>query len=408
MAEAYDVIVVGAGPAGATAAYFLGQAGRRVLVLEKARVPRYKTCGGGLSCRVLEQFPFSFEPVVEARVKAVRYDLGSRSVAVPLPDRTLEMVMRDRFDAHLLAHAAAEVRTGASVQRVTEGDGSVCVETADGGAYSASHVIGSDGANSVVARSLGLWRGRRMAAAIEAEVPVPPQVMQRFAETVVFVFGQVRLGYLWIFPKARHLSVGIGALRPRRGELQGTLNRVMKRYGISLDGVPLHGHPIPYYTGREALSSRRSLLVGDAAGLVDPLTGEGIRFAVKSGRWAAEAILSGEIEGYTKRVRREIGLSHRVGMGLAALFYHLPWLCYLLGVRNPFASRAFAAMLGDEIDYPELLLYLFGSLPFYIGTELLAALAGWVRGPEQVRRIRRAVYDVPFDGPVRREGGARP
>ncbi len=76
MTQVYDVIIVGAGPAGSTAAYFLGQAGARVLVLEKEELPRYKPCGGGLAARLLDQFPFSFQPVIESRVRAISYALG--------------------------------------------------------------------------------------------------------------------------------------------------------------------------------------------------------------------------------------------------------------------------------------------------------------------------------------------
>lgn len=194
MKEIYDAIVVGAGPAGATATYFLGEAGKRVVVLEKESLPRYKTWGGGLSIRFLqEQFPFSFDAIVETQAKA-------------------------------------------------------------------------------------------LAAAIEVEAPVSPDIMRRFADRPVFIFGEIKLGYLWIFPKSDHLSVGIAALHPKRGTLQATLRQVMSRYGISLEGVRLHGHPIPIYTHREPVATHRALLVGDAAGLVDPLSGQGIRYAIKSGR----------------------------------------------------------------------------------------------------------------------------
>ena len=354
MADPYDAIVVGGGPGGASAAYFLGEAGRRVLVLDKHRLPRYKACGGGLSIHMLSSyFPFFFEPVIEARVGAVAFATGDGRIRMPLADDSVCTVMRDRFDEFILEHARAEVRQGLTVDRVREYEDRVVVETKEGPVFEGRHLIGADGANSAVARSLGIREGKTTSAAIEAEVPAPPEVMRHFADALWFIFGKVRMDYLWVFPKKAHLSIGIGALRPGRGELQTTLRRVMARLGLSLDGVPLHGHPIPLYVRRERISTSRSLLVGDAAGLADPLTGEGIRLAIKSGRLAAQAILSGSLHRYPALVHQQIGRSHSLGLTLAWLFYHFPRFCLLFGAPNPFVTSAFAEMLADRAGYPE-------------------------------------------------------
>ena len=230
MSTIYDAIVIGAGPAGGATAYFLSEAGLRVLVLEKARLPRYKPCGGGVSAALLAQFPFSFDPVIESRVTSISYALGDRTVTIPLPDHLVRMVMRTEFDQHLLNHATVEVRQETAVCRVQEVADRVVVETKKGQTFSGRYLIGADGASSIVAKSVGLRRGKLLAAAIEAEAPVAEAVMRRFAAAPLFIFGEVRMGYLWVFPKADHLSVGIGALKPRPGELQATLNRVMARH----------------------------------------------------------------------------------------------------------------------------------------------------------------------------------
>ena len=363
MTPTYDVIIAGGGPAGASAAFFLGQAGKRVLVLEKERLPRYKTCGGAVSTRVLAQFPFSFEPVIQTRVRAISYALGQSFTTVPLDDSTLCMVMREEFDAWFLDHAQAEVRTGSAVTSFQEQADSVSVTTAAGERFEGSYLIAADGANSIIAHASGLRRKRALAGAIEIEARVPPDVFRRFADAPVLIFGEVALGYLWIFPKSDHLSVGIGAVDPRPGELQAALARVMPRYGISIEGQPRHGHPLPMYRHGSVIATRRTLLAGDAAGLVDPFTGEGIRFAIQSGRLAAEAILSGHVERYASTVYRAIGRSHRLGVALTAPFYGFPRPSFELTARNPRLSQALISMVGGQIGYGRLLLQVLASIP---------------------------------------------
>lgn len=381
MSDIYDVIIVGAGPGGATAAYFLGEAGKRVLVLEKETLPRYKPCGGGLSLRMLEaMFPFTFEPVVESRVKTVTFALGRREITLSVPAGSVVMVMRDKFDTYLLARARATVRQGAAVRQVTETMDRVIVETNDGAVFEGRYLIGADGAKSVVARDLGLRRGRLMGAAIEAEAPVSPEIMERFGSEMMLILGEVRYGYLWIFPKADHLSVGIGALHPKPGELQATLSNVMARYGINIDRTMLRGHPLPLYTHREPISTARALLVGDAASLMDPLTGEGIRLAIKSGRLAAEAIASGRPNRYAAWVHWQIEICHAWGVGLAKVFFQFQGSFFRIGLLNPMAARAFLSMLADDGDYPHVIVRMLLSLPVQLVAKAVGAIASVFSG----------------------------
>jgi geranylgeranyl reductase family protein len=348
----YDAIIVGAGPAGASAAYWLGEAGRRALVLEKAHLPRYKTCGGGVPKAVFARFPFDFSPVVEREISQVRFRYADgREVAAALPDRPAAMVMRERFDLHILSHARAEVRDGSSLATIQEDETGVDVVTRAGETYRAPYLIGADGANSRVARLAGLRAGKQLGLAVEAEAPATNHLLDEYAQTMLFLFGTPPMGYQWIFPKAEHLSVGAGARARRTGDLRPALEQEMAKLGICVAEAPLRGHALPIYVRHESLQRGRVLLAGDAAGLVDPLLGEGIRHAVDSGRLAAQAVLAGDVDRYSQRVHRQIGDNLLWGLQMARAFYHHPWGCFELGVRNPLFLQEFVALFAGRTSY---------------------------------------------------------
>ncbi|MGQ9517293.1 MAG: geranylgeranyl reductase family protein [Anaerolineae bacterium] len=347
----YDVIIAGAGAAGSSAAYFLGEAGARVLVIEKERLPRYKPCGGAVPMAVYQQFPFPFAPVIERQPSHVLYSWrGEQAVQWPLPGRAISLVMRDRFDAHILEHARAEVWDGTTVEQAGESAQGVRVRTAGGDALLADYLIVADGAHSLLAHQLGLRQSRELVGAVEVEYAPAPAAMERFANTAVFEFGALHSGYLWIFPKRDHLSIGIGQLRGRGHALREVLYREMRKFGLDLEDAPWHGHTLPVYQGPEPRSTARALLVGDAAGLVDPLSGEGIRHAVASARIAAQAIIRGKVHAYSHAVERYAQARLRPILVLARLFYEHPWACYRFGVRNQRATELFAGWLNGQLD----------------------------------------------------------
>lgn len=393
MAELYDCIIAGAGPAGGSAAYFLRQGGGRVLVLEKQSLPRYKACGGGVSLDFLNQhFPFSFAPVVERTARSFTYIFGGMEVPIPCQPGTVALVMRSAFDAHLLAQADVEVRQGAVLQVAEEAD-RVRVQTRSGEVYEGKTLIGADGANSLVAHGLGLRRRKVLIPAVEAEITPPAEVLERFSSGPVFVFHRkLHYGYAWIFPKGDHLSVGAAAQRARPGQLEAMLQHIMPPLGVAVPHAALHGHPIPVDVGLGQIATRRCLLVGDAAGLVNPFSGEGIRPAIKSGRWAAEAVLAGKTGGYQARVRATLGVEDGISAAVAHLFYNLRWLCLVMGAPNPFTTELIVELLADRGGVLSVLLGSIGTLPVYLPLQIAAETIQLLRGEKASNRFLTTVF----------------
>jgi geranylgeranyl reductase family protein len=340
------VAIVGAGPAGASAALALSGRGLRVGIVEKAVPPRYKTCGGGVLSRAAALLPLDIRSAVERECMAaemVHHDPGLRFVCHR--DRPIvSMVMRDRFD-HLITQAAqsggAQLFAGTTVLDVTLGaDHTTLVTSA--GEIRARFVIAADGANSVIARKTGRPELRGVVPALECEVKFPADAMAPHMHTARFDFGLVPAGYAWVFPKRDHLSIGV--LTTRRGA--ANLPDYYRRYltALGLNPPPLseerHGYIIPCRPRDKMFDVPRVLFVGDAAGLADPVTAEGITAGILSGQLAARAILEGDFSevavkrSYRQTLREKLLRDLRVARGLAWVLYDCPRLRAVLLERH--------------------------------------------------------------------------
>ena len=331
-AMTYDVVVVGAGPAGSTAAFHLARAGLRVALVERERIPRYKTCGGGLVARALRWLPAPVAPVTERVCYEIVVGLLPRGLTFTCrrPEALVTMTMRPALDglmAETAAAAGADLFASCPVRAVEPEVGGVRLRTA-AGPLRAGFVVGADGATGPVSRTAG-WDTRRAAIpALELEAEVDDATMGRFASAARFDFGLPRRGYAWVFPKAAHLSIGV--LSTRRGARE--LGRALSAYLAYLDIRPRgtrHGYVIPVRLAESPLVRRRLLAVGDAAGLADPLTAEGISFAALSGRLAADALVAGGLDEARVRARYERAVARRIrpelrAAGVLARFVHGP------------------------------------------------------------------------------------
>jgi geranylgeranyl reductase family protein len=389
----YDVIIVGAGPAGGTAAFYLGEGGAKVLMLEKCKIPRYKPCGGGLSIPFLKtQFPFSFDPVIEVAASQFVYRYCGIITKISCADGILGMVMRDSFDAYLLSHAKCDTRDNAPVRSISEESGDVKVTTEAGETYTGRYLIGADGANSIISPRVGLNHHRTLVAAIECEVMVSDPIMDQYRSGPTFIFNSINYGYSWIFPKKNGLSVGIAGLHPEKGGLKQQLFRVMNSMGIPIGCGVIHGHVLPFYKPGNPISTKRTLLVGDAAGLVDPFSGEGIRPAIKSGRLAAESILSGHPDRYSDLIIKHIARPQKMSLFISRIFYTLEELCLLLGAPNPFTTYAILEMLSDRGNSLGVMAQSVITLPYFLLFNTLSHFVRLTFGNRGQQRFRDVFF----------------
>jgi geranylgeranyl reductase family protein len=341
--ESYDVAIVGGGPAGATAAYRLASAGASVLVLDKATFPRDKPCGGGVTGRAARQLPFSITPVVEDVVDRMECGLRYRSHVVRRARAPLAyMTQRRRLDHFLLqkaAEAGAEVREG---------------ETADARELDARIVIGADGCNGSSAKQLGLADGVVHGVALEANYPYEA----RYAGAIVLEIAVIRGGYGWIFPKGDHLNVGVGGNGEEAPKLRAELRTMCEAYGIDPESATdTRGFRLPMRLPRTLLARGTTAVIGDAAGLVDPFSGDGMYEAFLSAKLVTNAaldVLAGRAESldaYQAAVERRIAPLTRAGWGAKGAFERFPRTTYALA-RLPVTFRALEKLLQGELLAP--------------------------------------------------------
>jgi geranylgeranyl reductase family protein len=359
--ERFDVLVVGAGPAGSTTAYRLSRAGARVLLVDRARFPRDKPCGGGLTMRAVRLLPFSVEPVVEDRSSDFTFGLDfkhhfERQAKAPLVLLTQRSRL-DQFLAEQAAEAGADFRDAVKLTDLDVTDHKV-EATVGGSRVLAQALIAADGANGTTARAAGIDDDRDYGVALEGNVPNEALDVDRFRGRLFLELGVVPGGYGWVFPKGDHINVGVGGWAREAPTLRGHLTRFCREYELDegrLESV--RGFRLPLIKPVTELARGRVALVGDAAGLVDPLSGDGIYEAFLSGRLVSEAtldLLAGNATGYEPYahvVRRSLASQLAAAWGAKMALDRFPRLTYA-AIRSPYVWKAVESLMGGEVPSP--------------------------------------------------------
>ena len=324
--------MVGGGPAGATCARRAAEAGLDVVLLEKAHHPREKPCGGALGPQVMRSLDIDISSVIERTFNAVIVRTPSgKKVALTSKGLIGHIVTRSEFDAYLLqkaTDAGVEVVQGVEVVGVEQLRSGIRA-LAVGDSYKSHLLVGADGVNGIVARELGArtkWSPEQVGLCYTANVPLNSSDVESVMMThgadespaIELYFGLVSWGYGWCFPKKNGLNIGIGCRVDKQENLQQTWDKfiaiIVGEKGIELDVSNRVSYRVPLGDKLSRCIGRRGMLIGDAAGLVSPFTGEGISYAIQSGSLAAKIVCEAvesksplHIVEYVNQLKKTIG-----------------------------------------------------------------------------------------------------
>lgn len=378
----HDAIIVGAGPAGSMTAYHLARAGLKVAVLESKLFPRDKACGGGLQARTVGRIPIDLRPVLRGTMHRVSVTLGMRDVYTRSAESPLVYtVLRSEFDEYLMRaaqNAGATILQGIRVKGFeTAADGRATVFS-DKGTFAGDCLIGADGANSVISPLLNARQNYYWQAAVYCEVP--KDLLNPCAvgwDCMNIDWGTFRSGYAWAFPKRDYVNIGAGGPIRIARHLRNYAARFSRACGLvktdSVEGLRFTGHQLPSLTERTRVAAGSTILVGDAAGLVDPFTGDGLSLACHSAEIAAASIVealgrgSRMLDNYRHKLMAEAGPELRSARKLLSLSTTFPSLMYRLFRNNDRAWAGFCRLLQGTSSVTDLKLEILGPLRFASG-----------------------------------------
>ncbi len=377
----YDVIIIGAGPSGMSAAINLGKKGVKVLLLEAKTFPREKTCGGFISRKTLDLLEIPVHPyLTENTIHSLRF-YSSRYDWINTNNQDLLgiTVLRSCFDQYLAEEAKASgavLRTGERVYHVMQSDDKVEVTT-EKGRYEGRYAIGADGVISSIARIVGiqpsflnLKTGFTLSQVVRGVSPKEPGMIELYCIPFLGGFG-------WCFPLKEGYNLGVGSSYFGRKALfpyfESFVKEIGRRKRFDAQSIFPKGAFIPAGGFTRSLGKKRILLAGDAAGAVDPFSGEGIHNAVLTGHWAAESIYKGlcdeKIEAlrlYKRQYDEQLLPDLRYSLALSILSWRKNSFQFSILQHNPFLINWLPYIMKTPNCYGKLLVENGLKLPRYL------------------------------------------
>jgi len=327
-------------------------------------LPRYKCCAGGVTSKAAKLLDFDITEVAEDVIYEVifTFKLGSPYLG-QYSQPLIYTVMRDAFDYFLVQRAqqlGAAFMDGQKVTQIQVSADWVEISTADN-IFRSRLVVGADGAYSIVARELGMGRNMKYTVGMESEIVVPEEELVKWKSRVQMDLGCIPGGYAWVFPKRNHLSIGVGCLASKARHLNQYHQKFLNSLSIGNYTITKSSsHLIPTCTQGRLVWQDKALLLGDAAGLADPLTGEGIYYAILSAQLAAPVIegslvkSKAGLQDYQEIVERKIMSELRMARTLSKFFVRFPHLAFRMLRRRDGVWRTGCGLMSGELNYTDI------------------------------------------------------
>lgn len=367
--EVWDVAVIGAGPAGATAALVAASGEKRVIILERFRIPRYKTCGGGLIGVSMKMLPKEALPAIRAHAASFTFSLNGRFERTKTSNAPIiNLVQRDDFDSLLVdaaKAAGAVVCDNTVVTRLIDEKDVVRITTRDQGDIWARIVVGADGSAGRSSAYVGV-QCDQVDLGLEVEVTTPKDQSKDWVDRILIDWGRIPGAYGWVFPKGDTLSVGVIAERGHPDITRSYLSDFLSRLHLDhLQPIVSSGHLTRCRAENSPLYRGRVLVAGDAAGLLEPWTREGISFALRSGAiagraavQAAEAASPDEVPSVMTAYAEEISLTlapeMSAGRALLRAFIRHPRIFHMAIIFLPMTWRIFVRVISGETTFANI------------------------------------------------------
>jgi len=369
----YDLIVAGAGPAGSTAARSAALQGLDVLILEKETFPRYKPCGGALSKRAISLLDFRLpDSIREKTITGSRIHFRNQVQERHKSYDLTTLITRSSFDNFLLQkslQSGAEIKTE-KVLDFAEKDGHVSVKTKNETYQSRFLVIACGCQDHIKNRIQEPDRKETMGVCLVADIKEDDYLIEkRLGSTLDFHFGVADGGYGWIFPHRGYYSVGMGGLCSSLSHPRQSMRQFLKKNGFPEDHR-LSGHLIPQGGNKRRIASDRVLLAGDAAGFVDAFLGEGISYAMSSGKIAGQVIGEGPVHqvarSYEKRINKDFGEELRYSLFFAKIMHSFPEVFLRIMASEEEILDKYIDIAAARISYKDFMRWLIPRIPLSI------------------------------------------